>query len=356
MLVTSSFSQTAMTGVAMLRDGQSAITPCPVCLSEDAEVLESIRTILGAFDSGPDDFDTSTIALCTPHVIDCLGQLGSTSPLLSRAALLTTQSVRARLEAGGPGVVDLIAGADPDAASRAGWAEPVDRVVTLTTQAATQVPAPRATQLLATDSCPIGNAAAVGAELYLRWLLAPTPGSREPSSALLCPRHLHDATGRPAVDADEVARAVEDNRAFWAKRIATVSSAPAADLRRVVRAQAEVLTGQPICGACKAADNSLRSMQILLAAAITDAAVLPQLQTGHGVCLRHALGLPATSPLSQRARTQVAYAKWELDEATRHSRWEERYDVTGVEMSAWLRVPTVLDCGIYCGSAGRSNS
>jgi hypothetical protein len=79
-------------------------------------------------------------------------------------------------------------------------------------------------------------------------------------------------------------------------------------------------------------------------------------ERGHGLCVRHALRVPAdraAHAVKRHADARVRLLAWEVSQAIRKQAWAYRHEPDGPEHDAWLRALVQIDGRVLCGGPAR---
>lgn len=295
--------------------------------------------------------------MCLPHVV----QVASVAPPAPETFKLIAERLLASLgTADGETVVHLLAGTDDDASRRCRCRHRTP-----------SVPSGRSTlerlaRLLAVNACPVCLAGGLAEQRYLLWLgerddHPAGPVGNDPGE--LCGTHTHDA----ALSSQDAGNySLERKRMGVLLRLQQLldglSDLPAPSGRRRSRTDSTAgVTGalRPLhaCPACHARSVAECSELELLAASTALAPIRRCSEDGHGMCVRHALSLPAGA-LAELARRhtagRIAVVAWEVNEAARKYAWQYRHELPGPEQDAWLRALVHIDGRVFLGAPAPS--
>ena len=364
-LTTSVFAQIVNTAAQRLRDhAATSRGQCPICESEAMARAAAIAVL--ARGSVALREDPPSVRLCAEHTLAVIRHLSrrlGRNPAGGAVARLLADQLQHQLRDVLTSTeltlgASAVTRADDDARRRAAWTPMIHAISKCKHAAAEGGAVEQLQNLLDGQSCPVCASATAAAYDYLTWLvrarLAEDP--LDPEEALLCAEHLHDLAGR--VSSEEMERGaaswvVHENARFRLRDLARLLDVMSAQRpsRRMIRNQVGDPARPVACAVCQAQETAQRSTWSLLRAGYVDRWTRELIDACHGVCLIHGAGLPASDPWGARLRARLALTGWELDEAMRHSRWDQRYDDMGAEMAVWRQVPTLLDGLVYCGCA-----
>jgi hypothetical protein len=180
----------------------------------------------------------------------------------------------------------------------------------------------------------------------------------------MCSAHLHDLA---RCDSAAALGAVERKRAIRADELQqlldSLAQPPAAPRRRrrtgsddLDRARRRLLAPRtcPACHACAGVEGSQLE---LVSTALALAPVRDCYERGHGLCVRHALRVPAdraAHSIKRHADARVRVLAWEAAEAIRKQAWAYRHESSGLEHDGWLRALVQIDGRVLCGGPARS--
>lgn len=339
---------------------------CPTCAVTAQRVGAETGFLLERLDQADVREQLAANAgLCARHGADAVASLEP------EHVAVVAGAVRAALT--GNAAIEVMAGTDSDAGHRAGFVRENAKDVN-TEDAVDLSPRDRLVVELLAAACPCCRARGRAEARFLSWLTK-CDDARAPTAqdAELCRVHLHDLVtlagfGCWAVGACRDAIRTRVERLANAAAAFTAHAPARHGHRLVVRrrsrdgetygsAEQEYavarsdLIERPRCRACVAGDTADERCRSLLAAGAGDARVRRALDKGHGLCLRHAELLPAppAAPYRERLLTQLRLTAWELDEDIRKQAWDTRYEPRGREVTAWRRVPALLDGMAYLG-------
>lgn len=364
---------------------RAATPPCPLCSSvrliETATVEAAVESL---DDPAVEHAYRSGSGFCGPHVRLALPRA---RPRTARV-LLETLEERLRAPTRMGGALETLAGADPDAPRRARWRALRERERPPDARRARATTLAELRDLLRLDACPLCVAAAETAARYQAWAgetRARSAAELSWDGIWLCPGHLHDLCAHdPDTGSWMVGR--ERERLERAQRMALerVRALPAAGLPDRVRAARAalrdddrhdtagagarmraaarllVLGGRgaplrralgplaraPVCAVCREAERAAERLGWLLVAALEDRPTAAVYDDSHGLCLRHAMGLPpgdTRARVMRVLRARLRVTEWELDDAAWKASWPARYAAHGAQAGAWLRAPGYLD-------------
>jgi len=361
--------------------------PCPACESRGS--LEAWATYVVVRTLGVSEVRGAYLdhgGLCLPHA---LAALSDAAGITAVTILQGLERQFLRLDAGE--LLGLLGGEDRDAATRHRL-RPRLAAALPTAPPGNRQPATLSdvTERLRVAACPICLAGGTMADLYLRWL---EEAFRDPHRApagldlWLCPMHLHDLWILAPASAAHVAQ-VERDVALGAVRQAAAMLAELPPAGPVARARAAAkairlrwtnpavgprppvllpllrrrrsmerdalapLRAPPWCRACAAAAGAEARASARLRVALSDPRVVHRFSRSHGLCVHHALQLPAevrSDLLFTLTETRLGLLSWELAEAGRKSSWSARYEPRGGEQTAWLRAAGHLDGHTFLG-------
>jgi hypothetical protein len=340
---------------ARLRD-QLPAGPCPACASLSRSAGDVVRLLAEGLEHEENRRGyLKHRGVCLDHVV-ALSELAPPE-LMTVIAQRLLRSLRQR---DAPAMLALLACADRDGPRRARCrirlpeaGQPRSTMVHLCDQ-------------LRVDACPICLAGELGERRYLEWwndaAHAGDPSLRTDPGEL-CSAHLHDlalsdapAAG-PAIDRKRVAtmRALE-------LLLAQMPAAPRASKRRhatdaaVSREVQRILRPVHQCPACRAQSTAELRQAELLDAAMPLPEVRATYESGHGLCVRHALRVAEGTAQQVTYRildARLAVLQWELEEIRRKYAWEYRHEPAGPEQSAWLRGLAQIDGRVLIGGPVR---
>ncbi len=291
--------------------------------------------------------------LCLPHFLAAIRILERPALRIIADRLLVTLSDAPGLEA--------LAGVDPDPPRR------MARRGRLTDHE------PRGSTLedlcarLSVETCPVCASTGLIERRYLDWYAHETrAGGDSPATDAgeMCSAHLHDlARCEPAAALGAVGhtRAIRGDE--LQQLLDSLAQPPAAP-RRGRRtggddldwSRRRLLAPRP-CPACHACAGVEGSQLELVSTALALPPVRDCYERGHGLCVRHALRVPAdrAAHLSKRhADARVRVLAWEVAEAVRKQVWAYRHESSGLEHDAWLRALVQIDGRVLCGAPARS--
>lgn len=344
---------------------------CPTC----AVVAERVSAETGFLLERLDQADvrerlTANAGLCVRHGADAVASLEAEQVTVVTGALYAALAGDARVE--------VMVGTDSDAGHRAGPVRQIAKGVA-TEDDVDLPPRDRLVVELLAGACPCCRARGRAEVRYLCWLTGEND-ARAPAvqDTDLCRVHLHDlvtlaGVGCWAVAArrDAICRQVSrladaaaalaapaptrrGRRLAWRRR--TAADGPEGWAEREYAVARSNLLDRPRCRACAAGDTADDRCRSLLGAGVGDARVRRALEDGHGLCLHHAelLRASAARPYRERLLTQLRLIAWELDEDIRKQAWDTRHEPPGSEVTAWRRVPMLLDGMAFLGRADGS--
>lgn len=358
--------RSAIARAMALVDGQPPrpAAPCPACAVVMERVTAENRFLLERLDhAGVRQQLRDNAGLCVRHGGDAVASLEP------EHVAVVADAVRAALAGDTP--VEVVTGTDSDAGHRAGFVRLIANDVT-TEDDLDLAPRDRLVVDLLAGTCPSCRARGRAEVRYLCWLTT-HDDARAPvaQDTELCGVHLHDlvalaGVGSWAVGArrDAVRARVtrladaaaalpaRRGRLMAGRRRARDDDADGSAEREYAVARSNLVEG-PRCRACAAGDTADERCRSLLSVGIGDARVRRALEESHGLCLHHAKTLPApvAGPYRERLLTQLRLISWELDEDIRMQAWDTRHETRGREVTAWRRVPMLLDGMAYLGRA-----
>lgn len=332
--------------------------PCPAC---DAAAVAGEHAV-HVIESGLRSLATARLSmeragLCLDHFLKAARVLEPSTLKVLAERLLAT------LTAGGELEVEALAGVDPDATRRAALRE------RLTEQGSGGGTVEDLCALLSVDACPVCASAELVERRYAQWFVA---GCRTDDDSLrtdageMCAAHLHDLSHcgpdalRFALQRKRAARTSE-----MEELLDTLSQAPGT-ARRGRRAGGEDLErackrllSARTCPACHARAGVETRQIELVSTALALSPVRDRYERGHGLCVRHALRMPADRGAHAARRcadARVGVLAWEVQEVVRKESWAYRHEPDGPERDAWLRALVQVDGRILCGCPARPES
>lgn len=295
--------------------------------------------------------------MCLPHVV----QVASVATPPPETVKLIAERLLASLGAArGETVLHLLGGTDDDASRRFRWRH------RLPFAPSGRSTLERLAGVLALDACPVCLAGGLAEQRYLLWLgeRADQPaGPVGDDPGELCAAHAHDAAlSGPDAAHDSLERKRTGVLLRLHQLVDGLGDLPAPRGRRRSRTGstagvAEALRPLHACPACRARNAAERSELELLAAATALAPIRRCYEDSHGMCVRHALSLPA-GPLAELAQRHTAgrtpVLAWEVNETARKYAWQYRHEPPGPEQDAWLRALVHIDGRVFLGAPAPS--
>jgi hypothetical protein len=326
---------------------------CPACRAASRGLDGAGHLVIAALER---ERDASRYAqhrgLCLEHVL-ALSAIAGPTPMTTVAERLCEG-----LRNPDPLVaLELLASVDPDASRRGVWRERLSEPSVETSTIA------RLCAHLEVAACPACLAAGLGEARYIDWLLersrADDPSLRTDPGEL-CSAHLRDAAlqdpagARYAIDRKRTAtmgalRRLLDRLARLprptGRRRQTDGETMTEHLRATVFAVHQ-------CPACLARETAEHRQLELLNAALALPPVRDCYESNHGLCVHHALRLPAGAS-GQVARrvigARIGVLAWEVGEIRRKYVWASRHEPTGPEQDGWLRGFVQIDGAVLGG-------
>lgn len=286
--------------------------------------------------------------VCLPHLA---ATIAGGDPDLARPL-----AEKLRHDLGTQEALELVAGQDPDAATRVALRGALPRgpgVVSHTTGTAA-----RATWEL--DACPVCHEGAVAERRYLEWRRheeradAPDLGH---DPGLLCAAHLQDLS---ASDAEAGRRAAARVRSRWMAELDRALErwpSPRGPGARLLRRRGSQTRVNPsFCPACKTRAGAEARQLDLLLRLLAQRPYAEAYESTHGLCLRHVLlvGDRPASPLVRDAlRARLSVVDWEIEEAARKQAWDARHERAGPEQTVLPRLAALVDGATFLGVPAR---
>ncbi|MGO9955897.1 MAG: hypothetical protein ACLP50_07915 [Solirubrobacteraceae bacterium] len=330
--------------------------PCPACDALAVAGEHSQHLVEGALG------DPATVAvyrrhdgLCLPHFLGAIRLLEPATLKIVAERLLITLSVNDGVD------LEALAGVDPDTPRRG------DRRERLTEHRAQGTTLEDLCDRLSVDACPVCAPTGLIDRRYIEWFVSESRARGDSPAAdagEMCSVHLHDLVLH---DGAEALGAVERKRAARADELQQLLDSlaqPSAAPRRgrrvggddLDRARKRLLAART-CPACQAHAGVEGSQLELVSTGLALAEVRDRYERGHGLCVRHALRVPADRAAHAAKRhgdARVRVLAWEVAEATRKEAWAYRHEPGGPERDAWLRALVQIDGRVLCGGPARS--
>jgi hypothetical protein len=293
--------------------------------------------------------------LCLPHFLGATRILEPATLKILAERLLITLSADNGLK------VEALAGGDPDAPRRAVARE------RLTDHEAAGSTLEDVCARLSVDACPVCAPTGLIERRYLDWFVNESLAggdSLRTDAGEMCSIHLHDLARRDPAAALGAARRTRAARAHELQQLLDSLAQPATAATRrgrrtggddLDRARKRLLAPRT-CPACHACAGVEASQLEVVSTALALAPVRDCYERGHGLCVRHALRVPAdraAHAVKRHADARVRVLAWEVGEAIRKQAWAYRHESRGPEQDAWLRALVQIDGRVLCGAPAR---
>jgi hypothetical protein len=256
--------------------------------------------------------------------------------------------------------VEALAGGDPDAPRRAVRRE------RLTDHEPAGSTLEGLCVRLSVDACPVCAATGLIERRYLDWYVHESLAggdSLATDAGEMCSVHLHDLARRDPAAALGGAQRKRATRTDELQQLLDSVAQPPPSPRRgrrtgsddLDRARTRLLAART-CPACHACAGVEASQLELVSTSLTLAPVRDCYERGHGLCVRHALRVPAdraAHAVKRHADARVRLLAWEVSQAIRKQAWAYRHEPDGPEHDAWLRALVQIDGRVLCGGPAR---
>lgn len=322
---------------------------CPACAVAAVAAERACQLIVGGLtDPANARLYLEHRGMCLPHVLNVARTAESPALRIVCERLLTSLG---EVE---DGAVQVLAGADPDAARRARWRRDLPRE----SDADTTIEQLEAR--LRIDTCPVCLATGWMSRRYLAWLSHDSRSSLTTDPGELCAQHLHDLWLADPHAAEPVLERKRSARSALIRRLLDHLSDPAPPARRGRRPRGddrldrarEQFTSPPYCSACHARDGIDTSQLELVVSALGLEPVRRRYEQSHGLCARHASRLSdsaAAKFVRRHLEARLDLLSWEIDEIARKCGWAYRHEQAGPERHACLRALTQIDAAVFEG-------
>lgn len=343
----------ALAGARVVIRGEAQVETCPACAAAGSAADYARRLLLdGLQDPALGRLYAEHSGVCLVHLLDALAVADPTA-----LKMLAERFLESLYDIGGAALVELLAGADPDAPRRSMWRE---RLPQLPSRGST---IERLGERLEIDACPVCAATGIAGRDYLHWFVrhsAQDDPSLGTDPGELCATHLHDvAQADPSVAWNYAAQRKRKIRIAQLERfLASLAHTPIPERRRR-RSNPDVLEGirgellaTPHCSACHARDGVERAQHDLVVRSLGLTAVRERYEHGHGLCVRHARQVPdspAARVVRHHAGARLAVIAWEVQETARMYAWAFRHERGGPERAGWLRGLAQIDGRVFEG-------